>query len=61
MLWNYEPTGDWSADCATGRRLADELMREAPAPRLANLVDQMPRPLDAVCVGFLTTISERAM
>ncbi len=59
-FWNVMPTGDYGADCHIGFRLAMEYLRyeEASddAPILNLIVNDMPRPLTGVEVGFLQIV-----
>lgn len=60
-LWNVQATGDWSADCATGREYGEALvaqMRERgdPSP-LARIVAAMPSAQTGIEVGFLTAVA----
>lgn len=60
--WNPERTGDYAADCATGRSYAGqfaEMMRESGnAALLPWIIRDMPRGQDmsGVEIGFLTAV-----
>lgn len=62
-LWTVQATGDYSADCATGRGYADALVEHMastgnPTP-FAHIVAAMPRDQTGIEVGFLTEVAGR--
>lgn len=62
-FWSVTATGDYSADCATGERLAREYLdyekreHEGP-PLLPWIVADMPRDLTGIETSFLSIIAE---
>ncbi|MFN3424921.1 MAG: hypothetical protein ACK40C_09490 [Novosphingobium meiothermophilum] len=62
--WNPERSGDYAADCATGRSYAGEFltkMRDGDSVSLLPwIIRAMPRgrEMDGVEIGFLTAVAE---
>lgn len=68
LLWVVNPTGQYPADCATGRAYAIELIdymrTHDGASLLVNIVQAMAatgQPFSGIEIGFITTISECAV
>jgi hypothetical protein len=65
FCWNVTPTGNYGEDCCIGRRLALEYLAfeesddQGPG-YLQKIVEDMPRELTGVEVGFLTMVSYAA-
>lgn len=64
-FWNVQPTGDYRVDSALGRKLALEYLAFEAADRggpghLQMIVNDMPRPVGAIEVSFLTLVSYAA-
>lgn len=64
-FWHVQPTGNYSADSAMGRKLALEYLDYAAADRggpghLQMIVNDMPRPIGDIEVSFLTLVSYAA-
>lgn len=59
--WRPHRTGDYAADCATGRDYAARFAAIANPTLLPWIVRSMPRGADfgAVEIGFLTALGER--
>lgn len=62
-LWAVQATGDYAADCATGRTYADALVDHMastgnPTP-FAHIVAAMPKSQSGIEVGFLTEMAGR--
>jgi hypothetical protein len=63
--WNFKSTGDYSADCAAGRRLAHEFLEWRHAsdfqPLLGWAVASIAKRVEGLSgleVGFLNTLSQ---
>lgn len=64
-FWNVQPTGNYGADSALGQKLALEYLDFEAADRggpghLQMIVNDMPRPIGGIEVGFLTLVSYAA-
>lgn len=64
-FWHVSPTGKWGDDCRTGEMLAVEYLKvqsgkDAPGSFLQWIVEDMPRELTGVEVGFLTIVGHSA-
>ena len=61
-LWNINPTGEYSLDVETGRRIATEFIayvtKYDAVHLLAGMIPEMARDWSGVRVGFCTALSE---
>ena len=61
--WSVAPSGDYGADCLTGRKLAFEYLKylqHATLPLQWIVDDMRKQELNGVEVGFLGTVSKAA-
>lgn len=58
--WSVSPSGDYLADCETGRKMALEYFKYQShpdvAPSLASIVSEMPSELSGIEIAFLEMI-----
>ncbi|RWL16569.1 MAG: hypothetical protein E5X61_33095 [Mesorhizobium sp.] len=59
-FWRVQPSGDYNADCLTGRKAALQYLAYEEADKggglLAHIVGDMPRELTGIEVGFLQIV-----
>jgi hypothetical protein len=63
-FWRVKPTGDYGADCEIGTRLGLEYLayqNSHEASCLQHIVEDMPRDLTGVEIGFLTIVAHAAV
>ena len=63
-LWSVNPTGNWGADCETGRKCANTLMDLMSVEQAPNLLGSVTEAMikkgayGGIEVGFLQAIGE---
>lgn len=63
-FWNVKPSGDYGKDCKAGEQFAIEYLAYDEASRspsiLSLIVEDMPRPLTGLEIGFLSIVAVAA-